>query len=495
MPQSLVSVSHCFLSHCAAAINASGLVFPGTYQRNSARLIAATSGETDAGFHQWSTDSRAMCAGQLFVALVGDRFDGHDFCAAAVAAGAVALVVERPLPACAVPQLCVDNTTLALAQIAACQRERFSGALVAITGSCGKTTVKSLLATVLALMGPTKATQGNFNNHIGVPLTLNQLDENTAFAVVEMGASGLGEIAYLTRVAKPQVAIVTTVQPAHLEGFGSLDAIACEKQSIYDGLSPDGTAVINLDLPYSQAMLDYTQGVKRVGFSLSEQGSLAFPYLYSRNAQANAQGAYGFDLCYQAPGKVLESVPVRLQMLGAHQVANALAVAAAARALGASWELIAEGLSQASGEKGRMQWVAPWFENQQARVINDAYNANPASVRSAIAFLAEQPEPRVLVLGTLAELGDEAEALHRDLGHFAREAGITQLIAVGDLPGHAAQAFGAAAVHCATLEAAVDEVAAWLSQPATLVLKGSRSAGVDRLLTLLQAVYPESIHP
>jgi UDP-N-acetylmuramoyl-tripeptide--D-alanyl-D-alanine ligase len=447
------------------------------------QCLPATGGSLvkgDCEFNSLSTDTRNIRAGDLFVALRGKNFDGHAFLQQAVDAGACALVVEQVADDIGVPQLVVDNTTRALGSIAATKREQFDGALVAITGSSGKTTVKGMLAAIFAECGPTKATLGNLNNHIGVPLTLMRLESGDQFAVIEMGASGLGEISYLASLAKPQVALVNNVMAAHIEGFGSLEGVSKEKGQIYGPLPEDGHAVINLDDKFAPYFLGITDGKSRWGFSVGEPGTAAPAGMRLVKAQDVAEDALGrasFELTSSAG-----SITIQLGVVGRHNVSNALAAAACALAAGASLEAVRAGLAVFSGESGRMQVGKAW---NGASLVNDTYNANPGSVRAAIDYLSSCTEPTVLVLGNLGELGGNATEIHAELGIYAKEKGIGRLLTCGDLAQAAAKSFGENAQHFASQDELVASLRSSLQPSAVVLVKGSRSARMENIVTAL----------
>ncbi|HEY7771851.1 MAG TPA: UDP-N-acetylmuramoyl-tripeptide--D-alanyl-D-alanine ligase [Marinagarivorans sp.] len=452
--------------------------------------VPVTQGELiggDCTFSHFATDSRTLKPGELFIALRGDNFDGHAFVGKAQAVGATAVVVEHHIPDCSLPQLVVADTVLALGQIAQLGRSTFSGPLIAITGSCGKTSVKGFAKAIFEQVGATLATQGNYNNHIGVPLTLNRLTDEHEFAVVEMGTSGVGEISYLAGLAQPDIALVNNIRVAHIGGFGSIDAIATEKGAIYEALKqtpkPTRTAIINLDDAFSGQYLAQTQSLNRIGFSVnpSAHAGATVPCLLASNITTTAQGFPCFTLEYQG-----QKHNICLQVLGSHFVSNALAASACALAAGVSLDVIASGLQQYTGDNGRMQPVAPWLGGQQALVINDAYNANPGSVRAAIDFLAAQNTPyRVLVLGFMGELGEGEAMEHTSVGLYALEMGITHLVAIGNLPRLAAEVFGDTGFCVDDASAAAQTLVPFLNNEATILLKGSHSAAVDAVLPLL----------
>ncbi len=449
-------------------------------------------------FSSVSIDSRTLNAGDVFVAIRGERFDGHDFLEQAAKQGVCAVVVEEAVENCSIPQVVVSDTTIALGHIAQCFRMQFAGTLVGITGSCGKTSVKGLLLAIFERCATTLATAGNFNNHIGVPLTLNSFLPSHELAIVEMGTSSPNEIEYLTRLTRPTIALVNNVRSAHIGGFGSIEAIAKEKGKIYSTLAPEQTAVINLDDPFAAQYLALTQNAKQFGFtrdaSQAHIPKTSIDYVYAESSVLNALGQPSFTLCFQK-----HRVEVSLQVLGEHFIDNALAAAACAIAAGISLDDIAAGLETYTGEKGRMQQVLPFDDQQQACLINDAYNASPASVKVAIDFLAsastQSGRQSILVLGNLGELGDDEIEQHRLLGVYAKQQGVHYCLTIGDLAQYAAEAFGEGATAFNSLAEAVDPLNTLLDSQALILLKGSRSSGVDKLIGLMADIRRERVCP
>ncbi|TQV79421.1 UDP-N-acetylmuramoyl-tripeptide--D-alanyl-D-alanine ligase [Exilibacterium tricleocarpae] len=433
----------------------------------------APAADVHGRFTRVSTDTRSLQAGDLFVALRGDNFDGHRFVGDALKRGACAVVVDTRQTQLAAPQLVVADTIQALGQIAALNRAAFRGRLVAITGSSGKTSVKGMAASILGQRGSTLATRGNLNNHIGVPLTLLELNDEHEFAVIEMGANSAGEIEYLTGLAGPDVALVNNVMPAHLEGFGSIDGVARAKSEIFSGLGAGGIAVVNLDDNYSGQYLQQLRGKNIVTFSL-DQDAADF-----RAAQhgSDAAGNVWFEL--QGPAGTAR---IQLRVMGQHNVANALAAAACSFAVGAELADIRAGLESFQNIAGRMQVTAGIAGSL---IIDDSYNANPSSVRAAIDTLVARSGETVLVLGDMAELGDEAREQHHQIGAYARSRGAARLVTVGQLSQAASAAFGAGAEHFATHEAAVAHLRPLLHGDMVLLVKGSFSS---RMGTVVRAL-------
>lgn len=435
-----------------------------------------------------STDSRSIGAGDLFVALSGPNFNANQFVAQAANAGAVAAVVSELQPV-DLPQLLVSDTCIALGQLAKLHRQAFGQPLVAITGSSGKTSVKEMLARILGQpqdseqgkLVPVLATQGNLNNEIGAPLTLLALRPEHRYAVVELGASGLGEIAYTSDLAQPDVAILNNAAGAHLEGFGSLQGVVEAKAEIFGGMSDDGVAVVNLDDANAGYWLDRLEGRKLRTFSLNS--SLAD--LFTCDIETDDSGCCGF-LLNSHEGQVA----VRLQVMGQHMVANALAAAAAADALGFSLDQTRRGLEAYRGVSGRLSTRRGI---RGATLIDDSYNANPDSVKAAIRVLASLPGKRMLALGNMAELGADAVAMHADVGRFAAEQQLDGLYAVGELAAHSANAFaqqrqadsGRSQLSSAFAdkESLITAIEPQLESHTTVLIKGSRSAAMEQVVS------------
>lgn len=424
----------------------------------------------DAIFTQVNTDTRTLMAGELFVALRGDKFDAHDFIQQAVAKNPVALVVEKYFPEIGLPQLVVSDSMLALGQIAAFNRQLFTGPVIAITGSSGKTTVKTMLASILQQAGNTHATKGNFNNHIGVPLTLLQLNAYHQFAVIEMGASGPNEIAYLCELAKPNVSMINNVMPAHIEGFGSIEGVAKAKGEIYQALEASGVAVVNLDDQFSGFWLHALIRSSVIRVSLQQPTDC-----YATKIQLH-KDAVEFELHYQT-----DFCLINLQIPGEHNIRNALMSAACALAIGIDLQKIQQGLKNFSPVAGRM---SRHIGIHGAEIIDDSYNANPGSVRAAIDVLARLPKG-VLVLGDLAELGDDTEKLHSQLGDYAREKNIYQLFTLGKLSENVSRAFGKNAEHFVDREKLIERLKQLADSGTTFLIKGSRSAQMDWVVRAL----------
>jgi UDP-N-acetylmuramoyl-tripeptide--D-alanyl-D-alanine ligase len=436
----------------------------------AAREIGAGRRGRNASFAGVTTDSRQVARGDLFVALRGERFDGHAFVDQALAAGAAAAMVEdaERVATRDVSLVLVDDTLRGLGRLAAKWRARFTLPLIAVTGSNGKTTVKEMIAGVLrahAGEDAVLATAGNLNNAIGVPLMLLRLRSPHRYAVIEMGMNHQGEIRYLTQLTSPTVALVTNAGTAHIGELGSREAIAQAKGEIYEGLN-GGVALVNAD----DAFADYWRGLNT--------GRGVIDFGMERPAAVRGRHAGGL-LSVRTPAA---EYGVRLAVPGLHNARNALAACAAAHALGVPPEAVVRGLEEYAGTKGRLQRKAG---RGGVDLIDDTYNANPDSTRAAIAVLAAQPGTRVLVLGDMGELGSGGPALHAEMGVEAKRAGIDRLLALGDLSAEAVRAFGAGARHFADIEPLCDELNAMLAPGTTILVKGSRFMRMERVIARL----------
>lgn len=412
-------------------------------------------------------DSRALAPGNLFVAIRGERFDGHDFIADAVTNGAAAILCERAWEGLAVPQFVVPNTLDALAKLACYHRQSMNCPVIALTGSNGKTSVKEMVAAILPQ--PSHATAGNRNNHIGVPLSVLALQPNHRYAVFELGANHVGEIAHTVAIAKPQVALINNIAPAHIEGFGSIDGVARAKGEIYQGLAPQGTAVVNDDDDYAHFWDEQLTDKKVLRFSLNKSADV-----YAKQISFDEQGRGRFTLvmCQQ-------EIAVELKVAGEHTIRNALAAAACCYALGISKADIAQGLNQFRGVAGRMTYLEG---KNHSVVIDDTYNANLRSVLTAVDVLAKRQGRRILVLGDLGELGSWTQAHHEEIGRAAQACGIDLLLTCGKNSQYTSQAFGKAAKHFRSQDELATELLPQLDKGTTVLVKGSRSAAMEKIV-------------
>ena len=417
------------------------------------------------------TDSRRVLPGQLFVALPGEKFDGHDFLPQVANQGAVAALVSKPVTS-NLPTVLVKDTRLALGQLASWWRQQLALPLIAVTGSNGKTTTKEMIAAIMQahVGGADKvlATAGNFNNDIGMPLTLLRLRATHRCAVIEMGMNHLGEIDYLTRLAQPNVAVINNAGTAHIGELGSRENIAKAKGEIFAGLSQDGIAVINADSEFADYWRGLNAGRQLLTFGLHPAADIRGEVLGD---------ASSFKLHYQG-----EAVTLTLAVPGAHNVMNALAAAAASLAAGASLADVAQGLQGFAGVKGRLQVK---LAANGAKVIDDTYNANPDSMKAALDVLQHAGANTVFVMGDMGELGADAEDMHMQIGRYAKEHGIGKLYALGNFTQAAVQAFGTQAQHFASVEALVAALQADTTADNVVLVKGSRFMQMERVVNAL----------
>jgi len=424
-----------------------------------------------------STDTRNIESGALFVALVGERFDAHDFAHQAVEAGASALLVSRALEL-NIPQLLVEDSKLALGQLGAYIHQQCATPTVAITGSCGKTTVKEMVASIMSQQGQVLFTAGNFNNDIGVPLTLLRSTLSDDYAVIELGANHIGEIAYTSELVKPDVALVNNVAAAHLEGFGSIDGVKQAKGEIYQGLKSAGVAIVNLESHggecWQAALAD-----KQVKTFSTQNSSADY---YADNISVNEAGEAHFTL-HTPMGRQ----NIQLGIIGRHNVANALAATALALELGADLTMIASGLVHLSKVKGRVE-VVELADN--LKLIDDSYNASVPAMKAAAELLAGFSGTRWLILGNMAELGDQSLELHRQVGEHAAPFNFEQVLTYGaDTKVISEVCQGK---HFASHDSMIEFIVQQLphhSGPHTLLVKGANSAGMSKIATALKEIY------
>lgn len=441
----------------------------------AAQAMAGTLAGDNTRFAGVSTDSRAVATGELFIALRGETFDGHAFVAAARDRGAVAAVVavdwfdsaESSLAA-GLPLLVVADTRLALGALAAHWRNRFTLPLIAVTGSNGKTTTKEMIASILhaAFGDAVLATPGNFNNDIGMPLTLLKLNSSHRAAIIEMGMNHPGEIAYLTRIARPTVAVVTNAQRAHLAGMGSLETIAREKGSIFESLDASGVAVFCADDPWADLWRAQSAGCRSLNFSFEREAQVS-----GRYQVRGLENRLNYSLGDQA-------FEVALAMPGVHNARNALAAAAVALAAGIAPAAIRAGLAAFRGVKGRLQRRPG---RNGAILLDDSYNANPDSVRAGIDVLAATVGKKILVLGDMGEIGDMTGQFHDEIGGYAKSQGIDRLLAFGESSALAAHNFGAGGQHFKKIETLIEALGAVLTPETTVLIKGSRFMRMERV--------------
>ena len=423
------------------------------------------------------TDTRTLTAGDCFVALQGDRFDGHTFVGSVQDRGAVAALVSNPV----IPDLPeglglveVPNTLEALQRFAATYRSLLPARTIGVTGSSGKTSTKELIASVLRTRFRTKATQGNLNNHIGVPLTLISLEEDDEFGVVEMGMNHPGEIAPLAKMTAPEIGVISSIGPAHIEFFADQAAVAAEKAALIAALPADGVAVLNSDDEWSRSIVGMTTA--RVVWVGNGTGSV----WHAEDVKVTVD-ALTFHLSHEGT-----SVPVRLPVVNRVMAANALLAAAVGHECGLSLEEIASGLEAVKLPGARMQVL----KAHGASIINDAYNANPASMKAALIALSEFPATgqRLAVLGSMGELGQHAGELHRDIGEFAARQGVAHLIAVGPHAESYVQGARSGGMNPGQITSALDAAEATaalqplLREGDVVLVKGSHFMGLERLV-------------
>jgi UDP-N-acetylmuramoyl-tripeptide--D-alanyl-D-alanine ligase len=447
----------------------------------AASALNARMDGADVRFSAVSTDTRNIASGDLFIALRGEHFDGAQFVAQAAQAGAVAAIVKEGsvLEEVGCPVLFVPDTRLALGRLAAFWRKRFDIPLLAITGSNGKTTVKEMLAAILRAHAGEEsvlATRGNFNNDIGMPLTLLKLREQHRYAVIEMGMNHPGEIEYLTHLAQPDVALVNNASGAHLQGLGSVEGVARAKGEIFAGLQSNGTAVINAD--------DAHAGLWRTLADKHRVFDFALEHTAAVKGEWKAQG-FGGELRAYTPAGELRAV---MQVPGEHNARNALAAATAALAVHVPLETIAHALESFGGVAGRLQRKQAL---SGATLIDDTYNANPASMHAALEVLAQATGTRIFVLGDMGELGEDAAQFHREIGITARELGIERLYALGELSSQAVAEFGKGAAHFDDVDGLLAVLKEGMDAQTTVLVKGSRFMKMERVVQACAAKQEE----
>lgn len=420
---------------------------------------------------QFSTDTRTLSKGDVFIALSGANFDANSFVAKAQDLGAVAAIVSQYQPELNLSQIVVANTQTALGLLAKTWREQFELMRVAMTGSSGKTTTKELTASIFRQAGETLATLGNKNNEIGVPLTLLRLNAQHRYGVFELGANHIGEIAYTSALVQPHAAVITNIGTAHLEGFGSRQGIAQAKGEIFSGLVDGGTAVINADDEFADYHQNLCVGLKILTFSVKKQADA-----YATDIKRTNGGAYQFNLHLAE-----QSTPIQLGLIGQHNVANALAASCLALACGLTLPQIKQGLEQAQGAAGRMVL----HRRQNFTLIDDTYNANPDAMKAAIDELALSDGYKIVVLGAMGELGDNAPSLHQEVGAYAQAKQIDALYCVGAFSENTAQGYGSQAQRFSEQKELIETLLVAIPQGATILVKGSRSARMENVVQAL----------
>lgn len=439
------------------------------YLSEVAAALNATLLGDDVKFTGCNTDTRKITPGTIYVALRGENFDGHKFVSAAQENGASAVIVEQVVADCNLPCLCVADTRKALGSLAKFWLERFKLPLVAITGSNGKTTTKEMLRAIFA--ENVLANEGNFNNDIGVPLTLFNLNSTHRQAVIEMGANHAGEIDYLTQLAPPNVATITQCAPAHLEGFKTIKGVALAKGEIFSNLKADGIAVINNDDDYADLWRDLAAPHTISTFAIKNHADVM-----ATQIQLNVASS---DFNLKTPNG---DITIHLPLPGQHNIMNALAASACALASGCSLNTIKNGLETMQSVKGRLQLCKGINDST---IINDTYNANPTSLNAALMVLQQSDAPRILVLGDMGELGSQSAEFHQQAGKEAREFGVESLLAIGELSKNAVDSFGEGAKH---FEQHTDliQYLQEIATNATILVKGSRGMKMETIVNALQ---------
>ena len=426
---------------------------------------------TNRKFRGVSTDTRTLQEGELFFALQGPNFDGAAFVEAAAERQASAAVVPVPVDA-DIPVIVVDDTLLALAALAADWRQQMSASVIGITGSNGKTTLKEMIASCLALSAETLPTQGNLNNEIGVPLMLARLGVEHRYAVIEIGANHAGEIAHLASLVQPKIVVITNAAPAHLEGFGSLEGVAHAKGEILTGNVSPEVVILNADDEFFSYWSSLVPDIDVISFGLAPQANFRASDVYATE--------YGSAFTLHMPECKLQ---IALPLYGAHNVLHACAAAAIASSLDIDQQQIKNGLETAQPVAGRLQ---PVQSVSGDTLYDDSYNANPVSVVAAAKFLAAQPGDSWLLLGDMAELGNDAQELHASVGRDLKNAGIMHLVATGELCRHTVDAFGDGGLWFASQDELIEHLRASLDGNSNILVKGSRSMGMESIVEALR---------
>ncbi len=436
----------------------------------AAQIMNGTLRGTDRAFTGVSTDTRTLSQGELFIALQGPNFDGAAFVSAAAEKSAAAAVLSEAVEV-DIPQITVDDTRLALGTLARSWRKKMPAKVIGITGSNGKTTVKAILADCLSLSGETLATRGNLNNDIGLPLMLLSLSEEHRYAVIEMGANHLGEIAYLTSLTEPEVVVITNAAPAHLEGFGDLDGVARAKGEILQGDVSPVFVVLNADDPYFAYWNSQLAGDTVISFGVESDASVL-----ATDVEADGD-SMTFSIHIHS-----EEIPISLPLAGLHNVSNACAAAAVLHGLGMDSKQIRQGLESVQAVSGRLQ---PVEGITTLTVYDDSYNANPQSVIAAAEFLAAQPGNNWLVLGDMGELGEDEVLLHKAVGRAAKRLGIDRILAIGALSQNTVKTFGNGGQWYENIDGLIKELQSSATEDTNILIKGSRFMEMERVVEAL----------
>ena len=447
---------------------------------NLEQVIKEVEGELigeNVNFSSVSIDTRTLEPDALFIAIDGENYKGIDLIHDAKEAGAAAVMYDGEIPDI-LPGIKVDNSIKALGEVAGFWRNYFDIPVIGVTGSNGKTTTKEMIASILALQGDVHFNPGNFNNHIGVPLTLLGLRHHHQFAVVEMGMNHPGEIAYLSKMARPSIALLLNVGTAHLEGLGTLAGVARAKAEILQGVSDSGSVIINADDRFVNYWLGRSKKLKNFTFGM--------------NKNADVNGSVKMESGRQIVRVELpnEYLDIKLNLIGNHNAANAVAAATAAWVCGVGSDTIRAGLESIKAQPGRLETLPGPFNSS---VIDDSYNCNPESLKAAIKTISSFSGPKVLILGDMAELGDGSERFHSEAGRQALEAGIDHLFTFGSLASHAAKSFGENAKHCSSFDDLISQTKGIISSDLTILVKGSRSARMEQVVNVLIGLSDEGV--
>ncbi len=454
-----------------------------TYTRGANAFIVFTMSLTDIAnavggeligenklVHGISTDTRTLMRDDIFIALKGDNYDGHDYIESALGRGAAAFIVDRVIPGVE-PVIFVKDTKIALGDLASYWRLQFNIPVIAVTGSNGKTTVKEMIATIFRQRGEVLYTHGNFNNDIGLPLTLLSINSHHDFAVIEMGANHMHEIEMLTKITQPDIAVITNAGPAHLEGFGSIDNVARGKGELFAGIDPKSVSVINNDDKYAGFWRELTKSDRVITFGSDDSADVYYKNLRVSNTTQ-------FDLYF--PGGV--ETDVEINLLGEHNVKNAIAAAAVAFAYGITSVEIKAGLREMQPVTGRLMKISGMNDSV---VIDDTYNANPASVKAALNVLKHCNGKKVFVLGDLGELGSDSIKLHEEIAIAANQSGVDILYTIGELSAHTARLFAGQSNTYAHIEEMVTDLQKIIDSDTFLLVKGSRYMKMERVVNAL----------
>ncbi len=437
-----------------------------------AQVLNAQHVGKDTIFRFVSIDSRTLNPGDCFIAIQGPHFDGHHFVGHALDKGAAAAIVTHEL-ALDIPQLVVANTDQALTDLAIWRRQQLTLPILSVTGSCGKTTTKSMIASIMSYCGFVHAGKKSYNNHYGVPLTLLGIDpEQHQFAIVEMGANHKGEIAHLTAITQPKIAAITMAAPVHLEGFGSMEGVAAAKGEIFQGLPADGVAVINQDDVFAEYWKQLIGNKQVVTFGFAVDANF-------RAFEIQVGEAHQPAFTLQTP---MGNIRITLPLLGEHNILNALAASAVTAIAGAPLDAIRRGLESMHPVDKRLVKRVGYLG---VEVLDDSYNANPVGVEAALRVLAASHKEKVFVLGEMAELGTMANAFHAQLGKQAREYGVSKLYTVGTLTQDTVAAFGAGAKYFLDQQALIEQLLQDLTPNMCILVKGSFCNRLDQVVKVL----------